>query len=174
MILALESPPLVTKIFVLVTISFVFLVLVDKRVMFHHVLFIERNLCHGKYSRQISIIHPISALLRYFKIFKIRELQTKTVTSCLCLRLDFMVRTGLLMFLLAAGLVVTFMETINSAINSKDTKKVSTYGEVSEFSNQSKKLKSRKKLYFLYTKDQRKRIHLFNFGQKFQRLFHIQ
>ena len=66
MILALESPPLITKIFVLVTISFVFLVLVDKRVMFHHVLFIERNLCHGKYSRKVSLI----ASLCYFKNFK--------------------------------------------------------------------------------------------------------
>ena len=132
MILALESPPLVTKIFVLVTISFVFLVLVDKRVMFHHVLFIERNLCHGKYSRKVSFIPSLC----YFKIFKTKKVLTNII-SCLCLRLDFMVRTGLLMFLLAAGLVVTFMETINSAINSKDTKKVSTYGEVSEFSNQS-------------------------------------
>ena len=38
-----------------------------------------------------------------------------------------MVRTGFLMFLFAAGLVVSFMETINSAINSKDTQKVSIY-----------------------------------------------
>ena len=53
MILALESPPLVFKIYLLVTVSVVFLVLVDKKVMFHNVLFVERNLCHGKYSRYV-------------------------------------------------------------------------------------------------------------------------
>ena len=54
MILALESPPLFIKIYLLVTISFVFLVLVDKKVMFRNVLFVERNLCHGKYSRYVT------------------------------------------------------------------------------------------------------------------------
>ena len=49
-------------------------------------------------------------------------------TKCImCFRLDFLVRTGFLMFLFAAGLVVSFMETINSAINSKEIKRVSIY-----------------------------------------------
>ena len=42
--------------------------------------------------------------------------------SLICFRLDFMARNGLLMFTFGGGLVVAFMETINSAINSKDTK----------------------------------------------------
>ena len=54
MILALESPPQIGRIFLLVSISFVLLVLIDNKIMFRNVLFLERNLRHGKYSRYVS------------------------------------------------------------------------------------------------------------------------
>ena len=56
MILALESPPLLFKLFTLVSLTFFLLVLVDKKVMFHNVLFIERNLRYGKYSRYVCVL----------------------------------------------------------------------------------------------------------------------
>ena len=55
MILALESPPQIGRIFLLVSLSFVLLVLIDNKIMFRNVLFLERNLRHGKYSRHVSI-----------------------------------------------------------------------------------------------------------------------
>ena len=55
MILALESKPLLFKIFFLVSLIIVFLVLVDKKVMFRNVLFIEHILRHRKYSRYLII-----------------------------------------------------------------------------------------------------------------------
>ena len=54
-IVALESPPQIGKIFLLVSLSFVLLVLIDNKIMFRNVLFLERNLRHGKYSRYVSI-----------------------------------------------------------------------------------------------------------------------
>ena len=51
MILYLETTPLLFKIYMLLTLGFVLLVVVDKKIMFHNVLFMEHNLRLGKYSR---------------------------------------------------------------------------------------------------------------------------
>ena len=64
MILALEAPPLLMKLYILTALSIVFLVRVDKKVMFHNVLFIEYNLCHGKYSRKVSFIPTLCQIFQ--------------------------------------------------------------------------------------------------------------
>ena len=72
LVLLLEKAPTSNNIFVVITGIFVMIVEIDKKVMFHNVLFIEYNLCHGKYSRKVSFIPSLC----YFKIFKTKKVLT--------------------------------------------------------------------------------------------------